>query len=82
MILLFKRKQTYEIALELKSKPAELAFFMKLTKLQYKVRLIAAQADSSSGSMTVTPQSGESIVIRVSAVRASASSSPVILKLS
>ena len=67
MILLFKRKQAYEIALELKSKPAELTFLMKLTKLQYKNRLTAAHAVSFTDSMTVTSQSRESTVVRASA---------------
>jgi len=76
MILLFKREQTYEIALELKSKPAELTFLMKLTKLQYKDRLTVAHAVSFTDSTTVTSQSKKSIV-----VEASASFSPVILIL-
>ena len=46
MILLFKKKQTYEIILELKSKSAESAFFIKLMKLQYKNKLTAAYAVS------------------------------------
>ena len=77
MILLFKRKQAYEIVLELKSKPAELAFLMKLMKLQYKDRLTAAHAVSFAGSTTVTLQSEESTV-----AEASASSPSVILVLS
>ena len=72
MILLFKRKQAYEIALELKSKSAELAFLMKLTKLQYKDRLTAAHAVSFTNSMIMIFQSEESTVIEVSASFSSA----------
>ena len=72
MILLFKRKQTYEIVLELKSKPAELAFLMKLMKLQYKDRLTAAHAVSFADSMMMISQSEESTVIRASASFSSA----------
>ena len=75
MILLFKRKQTYKIALELKSKSAELTFLMKLMKLQYKDRLTAAHAVSFAGSMMMTSQSRESTVTEASAL------SPVILVL-
>ncbi len=67
MISLFKRERAYEIALGLKPKPAEPAFPMELTKLQYKDRLTVAHAASSTGSTTVTPQSGESTVAGASA---------------
>ncbi len=72
MILLFKRKQAYEIALELKSKSAKLAFLMKLTKLQYKDRLTAAHAVSFTDSMMMISQSRESTVIRASVSLSSA----------
>ena len=74
MILLFKREQAYEIALELKSKPAEPAFLMKLTKLQYKDRLTAAHAVSSAGSTTVISQSRESTATEALDAEASVSS--------
>ena len=67
MILLFKREQIYEIALELKSKSAESAFLMKLMKLQYKDRLTAAHAVSFTGSTTVILQSEKSTVAGASA---------------
>ena len=76
MILLFKRKWAYEIALELKSKPVELAFLMKLMKLQYKDKLTAAHAISFTDSITVILQNKESTV-----AEASASSSLAILIL-
>ena len=72
MILLFKKKQTYKIALELKSKSAESAFLMKLIKLQYKDKLTAAHAVSFTDSMTVILQSRESTVVRASASFSSA----------
>ena len=61
MISLFKRERAYKIAIGEEPKPAEPAHSNNLTKLQFKDRLITAQADSSSaGSTTLTPQSGES----------------------
>ena len=68
MILLFKKKETYEVATSKESKPAQPAYLKKLMKVQFKDRLIAdhaaawaaAQAVSSAGSMMMTPQSGES----------------------
>jgi hypothetical protein len=60
MISLFKRERAYKIAIGEELKPAEPAYPTNLTKLQFKDRLIAAQAVSSAGSATVTPQSGES----------------------
>ena len=68
MISLFKKKEAYEVVTGKEPKPAQPAYPKKLTKMQYKDRLIAdhaaawaaAQTASSAGSMTVTPQSGES----------------------
>ncbi len=61
MISLFKRERAYKIAIGEEPKPAEPAHPNNLTKLQFKDRLITAQADlSSAGSTTLTPQSGES----------------------
>ncbi len=60
MILLFKRNRAYKIALEVEPKPAEPAYLKKLTKIQFKDRLITAQAASSVSSTTLTPQSRES----------------------
>src|SRR5438034_4186110 len=57
MISLFKRERAYKIAIGEELKPAEPAHSCNLTKLQFKDRLITAQARST----TVTPQSGESI---------------------
>ena len=79
MILLFKKKEAYEVATGEESKLAQSAYLKKLTKMQYKDRLIAdhaaawtaTQAASLTGSMTVIPQSGESIII----IRAPASQS-------
>ena len=70
MILLFKKEGAYEVATGEEPKLAQPAYSKKLTKVQYKDRLIAdhaaawaaAQAASSAGSTTVTPQSGESTV--------------------
>ena len=72
MILLFKREWAYKIVLGLKSKPAELAFLMKLMKLQYKDKLTVAHAVSFTGSTTVIFQSEESTVTEASASFSSA----------
>ena len=89
MILLFKKKEAYEIATDKESKSAQSAYLKKLTKMQYRDRLIAdhaaawatAQAASSADSTTVILQNEESTV-SANAVRASASQSfsvPLIL---
>ncbi len=64
MISLFKREQAYEIVTDKKLKSAKLTFLKKLTKLQYKARLIAAQTVSSADSITVILQSKESTTAR------------------
>ncbi len=79
MILLFKRDRAYEIALGVEPKPAEPAYPKKLTKVQFKDRLITAQAASSVGSTTLTPQSGESTA---AATRAQAPQPPPVILLS
>ena len=65
MISLFKRERAYKIAIGEEPKLAKPAHPNNLTKLQFKDRLIIAQADSSTsasaGSTTLTPQSGESM---------------------
>ncbi len=81
MISLFKREQAYEIVLGLKSKSAELAFLMKLMKLQFKNRLIADTV-SFAGSTMMILLSRESTVIGVLDTGASASPPSVILVLS
>ncbi len=40
--LVVQRKQAYKVAISKESKPAELSYSKKLTKLQFKKRLIAA----------------------------------------
>ncbi len=72
MISLFKREQAYKIAIGEEPKPAEPSYPKKLTKLQFKKRLIAAQAVASASSTTVTLQSREA-----AAAEASAPPSPV-----
>ena len=82
MILLFKKKEAYEVATDKESKPAQSAYSKKLTKMQYKDRLIAdhaaawaaAQTASSTDSTTMILQSEESTV-SVDIIRASASQS-------
>jgi len=44
MISLFKKKETYEVATDEEPKPAQPAYLKKLTKMQYKDRLIANHA--------------------------------------
>ena len=70
MILLFKRDQTYKIALGQQPKPAESIYLCDLMKLQFKIRLLTDTV-SSEDSVMMTSQSEESIA----AVRASASQS-------
>ena len=41
MISLFKKKEAYEVVISEESKPAQPAYSKKLTKMQYKDRLIA-----------------------------------------
>src|SRR5216117_3299519 len=87
MISLFKKKETYEVATGEEPKPAQPAYPKKLTKVQYKDRLIAdhaaawaaAQAASSAGSTTVTPQSGESTVAAAGAPAPQPPSEPPVL---
>ena len=75
MILLFKKKEAYEVVTDEKSKLTQSAYSKKLIKMQYKDRLntdhaaawAAAQAASSADSLTVTPQSGESIITVIEA---------------
>src|SRR5881396_2772703 len=77
MISLFKKKEAYKVVTSKESKPEQPAYLRKLTKMQFKDRLIAdhaaawaaAQAASSAGSTMVTPQSEES----TAAARAAAS---------
>ena len=75
MISLFKRDRAYEIAVGEEPKLAELAYLKKLTKVQYKTRLLinrAAAAASSAGTTTVTPQSKDSTVTAEAAAAAAA----------
>ena len=53
MISLFKRKRAYKIVIEKEPKLAEPAYLNNLTKLQFKDRLITAQAVSSFASLTM-----------------------------
>ena len=59
MILLFKKERAYKIATGQEPKPAEPAYPIKLTKLQFRVKLREAQTPSTM----VTPASGASASI-------------------
>ena len=86
MISLFKKKETYEVVISEESKSAQPAYSKKLTKMQFKDRLIAdhaavwavAQTVSLTDSMMMTSQSEESIIIAEASASQSLSESLIL----